>query len=215
MRKTIITVLGDLTDDEYVRLSRAAQSSGLTLQVANGHAIIAQAGNGHAPNPFVDPTPLAIALRRAVQRSTIAITAESDPGNGRDVSGALLCKSPRKIDGKRDFTMISYRIDKKNGKYKDVGDVVAKRIEALRAQPTTIEKTPLMDWLTLAMVAVEAGKTSLAPLILTPEMRVDNAEPEPEPVEQREHSEPEFEEGLMESAEDAELSDPTVACMSA
>lgn len=192
MRKTVTTILGDLTGDEYVRLSRAAQECGLTLQVSNGHAVIAQTGNGHAPNPFVDPTPLAEALRRAVQRSSIAITAESDPGNGRDVSGALLCRSPQKIDGKRDFTMISYRIDKRTGKYKDISDVVAKRIEALRAMPTTIQKAPLMDWLTLAIAAVAARKA--APLVLTPEMRVEDS-PKPEPAE----------ESVIDSAEDADL----------
>lgn len=192
MRKTVTTILGDLTGDEYVRLSRAAQECGLTLQVSNGHAIIAQAGHGHAPNPFVDPTPLAAALRRAVQRSTIAITAESDPGNGRDVSGALLCRSPQKIDGKREFTMISYRIDRKSGKYKDISDVVAKRIEALRALPTTIQKAPLMDWLTLAMAAVAARKTG--PLAPAPETREDQKKPRPEP-----------EESVMDSAEDADL----------
>lgn len=177
MRKTITTILGDLTGDEYVRLSRAAQDSGLTLQVANGHAVITQAGNGHSPNPFMDPTPLAEALRRAVQRSSIVITAESDPGNGRDVSGALLCRSPQKIDGKRDFSMITYRIGKKSGKYKDISDVVAKRIEVLRALPTTVQKVPLLDWLTLAMATVASRKG--APLVLTPEMRVDD-KPKPE-----------------------------------
>lgn len=200
MRKTIITILGDLTGDEYVRLSRAAQESGLSLQVSNGHAIIRQTGNGHAPNPFVDPTPLAEALRRAVQRSTIAITAESDPSNGRAVAGALLCRSPQKIDGKRDFTMINYRIDKKTGKYKDISDVVAKRIETLRAMPTTIQKAPLLDWLTLAMGLV-AKKAAEKPLVLTEEMRVDGkAKAEPE-------------ETVLESAEDYDLPAPRMAGM--
>lgn len=196
MRKTITTILGDLTGDEYVRLSRAAQECGLTLQVANGHAIIAQAGNGHAPNPFVDPAPLAAALRRAVQRSSIAITAESDPGNGRAVAGALLCRSPQKIDGKRDFTMISYRIDKKTGKYKDISDVVAQRIETLRALPTTVQKTPLMDWLTLAIAAV-TKRAAERRLVLTEDMRIDTKAAKPEP-----------EETVLESAEDEALPSP-------
>ncbi|WP_411839871.1 hypothetical protein [Paracoccus sp. ME4] len=177
MRKTITTILGDLTGDEYVRLSRAAQGCGLALQVAGDHAVITQAGHGHAPNPFVDPSPLAAALRRAVQRSSIAITAESDPGNGRDVAGALLCRSPQKIDGKRDFTLISYSIDRKTGAYRDISDVVAERIEALRSLPTTIQKVPLMDWLTAAMATVAARKA--APLVLGPEMRVAAQENSP------------------------------------